>query len=307
MSDHLHLHIGNKASDDEKHNMDVNVVLYHKGKIYTGGDDGKIKVWNTDVKKVAEVTAHPCSVFSLAGSDDYLYSCSNEGTIKTFDLNTLKEISTVVKDEKTEYWKLFYADGFLYSGDNLGNIVVWKHGKELGETNILEPIKDLAVSGKFLFTVKDSDMVVTELHLDNVRLDEEHKRQIQFGTRAVHMGRYPVALIGKKYAACADRDGKEIVIIENNEKTNFKQFTKIEGAHEMLVNAIAGCDYKGQTLLFSGGWDKKLKKFRFDEDIVKLDCTSEVGFVVNSIAIGGSGEIYAAGGEGNLLRIEIEW
>lgn len=74
--------------------------------------------------KTAEVQAHPCSVFSLAGSDDFLYSCSNEGTIKTFDLNTLKELKTVVKDEKTEYWKLFYADGILYSGDNLGNVSI---------------------------------------------------------------------------------------------------------------------------------------------------------------------------------------
>lgn len=44
MSDHSHLHIGNKASDRDKHSMDVTVVLYHKGKVYTGGDDGKIKV-----------------------------------------------------------------------------------------------------------------------------------------------------------------------------------------------------------------------------------------------------------------------
>lgn len=299
--------MGEKVQDADRHKMDVTVVLCHKGKVYSGGDDGIIKVWNKDMTKIAEVQAHPCSVFSLVGSEDYLYSCSNEGTIKTFDLITLKELSTVVRDEKTEYWKLFYADGYLYSGDNLGNIVVWKHGKELGETNIAEPIKDLAVSGKFLFTVKDTDLVVTELHLDAVRIDEECKRQIQFGTKAIHMGRFPLALIGKNYVACSDRDGKDIVIIENNEKSNFKHFTKIEGAHEMVINALAGIDWNGQTLLFSGGWDKKLKKFRFDEDVVKLDCTSEVGFVVNSIAVGESGEIYVGGGEGNLLRIEIEW
>lgn len=80
----------------------------------------------------------------------------------------------------------------------------------------------------------------------------------------------------------------------------------LQGAHEMLINAIAGLDYKGQTLLFTGGWEKRLKKFRFDEDLVKLDCTGEVGFVINSIAIGESGELYVGGGDGNLLRIEIE-
>lgn len=61
-----------------------------------------------------------------------------------------------------------------------------------------------------------------------IRIDEEEKRQIQFGTKAVHCGRHPLALIGKKYVACADRDGKDVVIIENNDRTNFKHFTKIE-------------------------------------------------------------------------------
>lgn len=42
------------------------------------------------------------------------------------------------------------------------------------------------------------------------------------------MGRWPLALVGSKYVACAERDGKDVIVIENNEKTNFKQFTKIE-------------------------------------------------------------------------------
>ncbi|KAJ8917134.1 hypothetical protein NQ315_012624 [Exocentrus adspersus] len=308
MPDHKHLQISAKVKDEDKHTEDVTCIAYHKGKVYTGSDDCCIKVYDTNLNKIGEVEAHESSVFSVAASDEHLYSCSDEGTIKTFDLDTLKEESTVVKDEQTEYWKLFYTDGYLYSGDNLGNVIVWKHGKEIGETNIAEPIRDLAVSGNFLFTVKHSDLVVTELHLDSIRIDEEMKRQIKFASKAVHPGRAPLGLIGSKYVACADRqEGKNIIVIENSDESHFKHFTKINNASEMLINAIAGTEINGETVLFSGGWDRKLKKFRFEKDQVKLDCTSDVGFVINCIAVGESGEIYVGGSDGELLRLEIEW
>lgn len=33
-----------RALDADKHEKDVSTLLYHKGKLFSGGDDGKIKV-----------------------------------------------------------------------------------------------------------------------------------------------------------------------------------------------------------------------------------------------------------------------
>lgn len=36
--------IRTRADDGDKHIYDVNCMIYHKGKLYSGADDGKIKV-----------------------------------------------------------------------------------------------------------------------------------------------------------------------------------------------------------------------------------------------------------------------
>lgn len=33
-----------RADDSEKHEWDINCLLFHNGKLYSGADDGKIKV-----------------------------------------------------------------------------------------------------------------------------------------------------------------------------------------------------------------------------------------------------------------------
>lgn len=38
------LRIDCKADDSDKHEFDVNHILFHKGKLYSAADDGKIKV-----------------------------------------------------------------------------------------------------------------------------------------------------------------------------------------------------------------------------------------------------------------------
>lgn len=38
------LHVSTRADDVDKHVNDVNALVYAKGKLYSGADDGKIKV-----------------------------------------------------------------------------------------------------------------------------------------------------------------------------------------------------------------------------------------------------------------------
>lgn len=115
------LQVRTRADDADKHANDVNALIYRNGKLYSGADDGKIKVWEEDLKFVAETQAHPSSVFSLAASNDTLYSCSNDGTVKAWELGTLKEKGTIIVGQD-EFWKVKFVDGKLYVGDNQGGV-----------------------------------------------------------------------------------------------------------------------------------------------------------------------------------------
>lgn len=79
-----------------------------------------------------------------------------------------------------------------------------------------------------------------------------------------------------------------------------------KGAHEMIINTLAGTTWNNKNVLFSGGWDKTVKKWNIDDDIIKQDGSCDVEIVINSIAIGDKGEIYVGGGDGHIVRIEIE-
>lgn len=70
---------------------------------------------------MGEVQAHERSVFSLTASDDTLYSCSSDGTIKAWELDTLAP-KGIVATGQDEFWKVRFANGYLYTGDNQGGV-----------------------------------------------------------------------------------------------------------------------------------------------------------------------------------------
>lgn len=70
---------------------------------------------------MSEVQAHQTSIFSLAASDTTLYSASNDGTVKAWELGTLAPKGTVVTGQD-EFWKIRFVDGVLYVGDNQGGV-----------------------------------------------------------------------------------------------------------------------------------------------------------------------------------------
>ncbi|CAG9766836.1 unnamed protein product [Ceutorhynchus assimilis] len=293
----MSLKISCKASDNDKHEWDITFLLYHKGKLYSAADDGKIKVWSQDLKKLAEIEAHPCSVFCLAANDETLFSCSNDGTIKLWELDTLKEKETLVKSSDTEYWRVAYSDGCLFSGDDKGDISIYKSNKLYGQVNIAEPIKDLAVYKGFVFTVKDLDLVVTEI--------KSAGEKIQFETKTSFMGRAPVTLIGENLFAFATREGKEIQLHENNVQSRFKQVARITHGSDMIINALEGVIWNNQEQFFSGGWDKLLKRWIIKNNGPNNEGTLDVGLVIISLAGGEQNQMYVGCADGHIVRVDI--
>ncbi|KAL1491461.1 hypothetical protein ABEB36_012058 [Hypothenemus hampei] len=288
-----------RASDADKHDKDVTALLFHKGKLYSGADGGKVKVWSEDLVKQGEVQAHTTPIFSIAASDDTLYTSSIDGSIKLFDLNTLQEKQALRQGENTEYWRVRYTNGHLYVGDNEGNVSVFKNNQFYGVVNVAEPVKDLQVIEPYVLTVQDSDLFITEFKLDG--------EKIQFATDSTIPGRAPVTLIGNSFFALIDRDGKEILLHSTDKQSGFKQLTKIVHGSEdnRVINALAGAQWAGDNLLFSGGWDKVLKKWKVlnsqglsDEGSVNVD------LVINAIATGQPSSVYAGGTDGHIVRVD---
>lgn len=122
-----------------------------------------MQVWEEDLTKVAEVKAHPTTVYCLAVSGDVLYSCSNDGAIKAWSLSDLKEKGTILQLDGGEIYRLFAKNGTLFSSDEQGVVRVHEGQSVKSIYNLLEPLKDVLVVGNFLYTVRDLDVVITEM------------------------------------------------------------------------------------------------------------------------------------------------
>lgn len=62
------------------------------------------------------------NVYDLTASDKFLYSCSNDNTIKVWNIETFELVKSIDRQLDTEVLKLFYTDDKLYAGDNVGNV-----------------------------------------------------------------------------------------------------------------------------------------------------------------------------------------
>ncbi|XP_044257747.1 uncharacterized protein LOC123006902 [Tribolium madens] len=290
-------HVATRADDVDKHEFDVNQLIYHKGKLYSAGDDGKIKMWAPDLKFLKEVQAHPCSIFSITADDNTIYSCSNDGTVKSWELETLRNKKVFLEDKELEFWKVKYDKGILYIGDDQGNVRMYLNsGMFYGTINVANPVKDLAVKDNLIFATKDNDVIVTDMNLQGERP--------QFGIMATIMGRGPLAIVDNKVIFMS-RDGKDIIVNKIHEQHNLKEIAKVTGAHNMIINGATAVNWDGKAWLFTAGWDRVIKQWRVANDSLKGDNFCNIDFMVNTLVCGDKDQIYAAGGDGHIARLDL--
>ncbi|KAG8275468.1 hypothetical protein J6590_085372 [Homalodisca vitripennis] len=277
-----------RVSEEERHLSDVTCLLLHQDKLYSGADDGKVKVWSLDLKLIKEIDAHPVNVYCLAASDDALYTCSNDGTIKSWSLDTMELRSTLIENPSNEIMRLYFIDGKLYSGDDKGNVMVWQNDKQIGQYEVGEEVWDIIVNGNFLFTVRNLDVSIIEM-----KPGGKHYTFLQSLN-----GRSPLQQAGSKFCFM-DRDGRTIHVHEISKESKFQAITKIQ-AHEMIVNTLCFVD----TTVFSGGYDKVVKRW----DVLTQQCTAtaELETVINTLTATQPGTVYVGGAFGYLSKIDFQ-
>lgn len=195
-------------------------------------------MWTKDLKFSREIAIHKdFQVISLAAnSHKQLYSCGRDGSLRYFrrpwshDNNDI--LLQTVQDDVTS---LYIANDVLFSGDDKGIVTKWYHNQVGAQYNVGEEVRGLAVEENNLYTVRESDVVITDIT----------PHQMSQVTKGTFPGRFPLILIGthkpvipdhipagrrpsyipeiikeKKYIVSATRDGKGIVVSNNG--TPFK-------------------------------------------------------------------------------------
>lgn len=138
------------------------------------------------------------------------------------------------------------------------------------------------------------------------------------------VGRAPLTIAGDKLAFVS-RTGKDILVHENSSDVQFKKVTELtvsncllfrlgkyskvisfQNAHDLIINALAGVRSGNKALLYSGGWDRLVKQWIIEDGALKPIDQVGVDIVVNVIAPGEKGEIYAAGADGHVVRIDVQ-
>lgn len=213
-----------------------------------------------------------------------------------------------------------YCDGdILYTGDEKGVVTNWDNDKMLFKFNLVEEVKSLAVEKKLIFTVRDLDVVVSEV---------VSGKSGKYSNKAVVPGKSPLVLVGpivedkRSYLAFADRTGKGLSLVRNLPTEKFASvwnlpvhfivlsITKIlkisffysQDCHELIINSICGND----KFLYSGGYDSKVKGWtNLDQEAPKALGEVVIGSCVNNICCGVNDNVYIASSDGIIRRAKF--
>uniref|UniRef100_D3TS79 Hypothetical conserved protein n=1 Tax=Glossina morsitans morsitans TaxID=37546 RepID=D3TS79_GLOMM len=282
----------------EKHVGDAIGLAYHKGHVFSGGIDGKIKIWDSDLNLIRSVDAHEASVYALTvNSFGKLYSSSCDGSVKFMQPPYDKVEELLRCDDAIE---AMYCEGDnLYTGDDKGLVTHWQDDKMLLKYNLVEEVKSLAAEKGWIYTVRDCDVVVSEL------LPGKSGKYV---TRTVLDGKSPLCLLGPvltdrhKYLAYPDRTGKGLTLVKNLVDEKFTIAWQLPDCHELIVNALCG----DEKSLYSGGYDNKVKGWTdLDEKKPKALGEIDLGTCVNCLCCGNDNTVYIGCSDGIIRRAKF--
>jgi WD40 repeat protein len=105
----------------------IQCLTVHGGKLYSGGRDGTIKVWDcSDDTLIKTLEGHTGWVYRLTVHDGKLYSgSSGDNTIKIWDCGDYSLITTL-SGHTYMVVELTFQNDKLYSSDFDGAINIWK-------------------------------------------------------------------------------------------------------------------------------------------------------------------------------------
>lgn len=80
-----------------------------------------------------------------------------------------------------------------------------------------------------------------------------------------------------------------------------------QGAHDLVINCLTGCQCGDNSVLFSGGWDKVVKQWRLVNDGASPLASCAVSGYVNALCTDAECKsVFAGGADGKIWRLDIQ-
>ncbi|XP_042232756.1 F-box/WD repeat-containing protein 11-like isoform X1 [Homarus americanus] len=311
------------ATDDQKHEDDVESVRVHGEQVFTcGGDnkvkfiklnqlmprpekeiesllvtasrvltcsqDGKVKVWDHhDLKLLHEFKAHDYSINDLLVLGSTLFTCSVDATVKSWDLNTFELKNTLTNHEESVR-KLATNGTHVFAGDDKGEVYVFdESGAVQASYGVVEEVWSLHAQDDLIYSVRDRGVTITQTK----------GQKNKFTVIKSLEGRAPICVAGNNLTF-PDTSGLTIRVHDNT-AGSYKLKGELKG-HEMIITALGGV---GEDRLLSAGWDNEARLW----DLTSLKLLASCGLpgYTNGIAASQDGYIFAAGAGGFVCKMKI--
>ncbi|XP_018021293.1 myosin heavy chain kinase B [Hyalella azteca] len=280
-----------EADVESRHGADMESVVLHGGRIYTAADDGKVKVWNKDLKLETEFQAHDYAVYHLLVLKDRLFTASIDATIKVWKLGTF-ELVTTLTGHQEPVRRLATNGDRLLSGDEKGDVIIW-NGDSLASENryeVVEEVWDMAAYDRFFFTVRDRGLSVTE-----VKRGETNQHTVVKSLQ----GRAPIYL-SKEHLVYSEFGAGYGLHLHKNLPNDFPKITDLRG-HSMIITCLGGNTVSGSERIASSGYDNKVNLWELPEG--KLLATYDASVTPSCLAVADDGAVYIGGPDGYLAKL----
>ncbi|XP_023178039.2 uncharacterized protein LOC111604273 [Drosophila hydei] len=277
----------------EPHEGDATCVSYFNNQLFSGGADGKIRVWSASLQLLRTLNAHDAYVYCMAvNGQGKLYSSSCDGQVK-YVLPPYEDASVQELFRCDDAIQAMYCAGtVLYTGDDKGVVTTWSNDRMLFKYNLVEEVKSLAGEQQLIYTVRDLDVVVSVV---------AEGKSGKYSNKTVIPGKSPLTLLGplvegkRSYLAFPDRTGMGLQLVNNLPQYKFSHIWRLPQCHDMIVNSICG----NEDYLYSGGYDNKVKGWT---DLAAEQPTPlgevDVASCVNAICCGANNCVYIASSDG---------
>ncbi|CAL4124120.1 unnamed protein product [Meganyctiphanes norvegica] len=278
-----------RIEENDKHSGDVEGLDVHEDKVVSGADDGKIKVWDSNLKLLKETQAFDNAIQRVVAHNGIVYALSGR-FIKAFDLETLEpkdyEFLPLEKDANA-----MRTDGeCIYVGDEYCKITNYGlDGTYYNRVELVEQLFDVIKADGLYFSVRDRGITV-----------QEPRKNGQVTVIKTMRGRSPLSMWGNGYLACCSQENaNDIVVYEKNKP--FNHLKDIKG-HDKILLSMVGWG----THLATGSYDSKVKLHDVDSGSLLGEVEVPGGVFIMSLATNGNGLLYAGISGGAVMKLKAD-